>query len=216
MARKTKAEAQITRDQLLDAAEHLFQQRGVSRTSLQHIADQAGLTRGAIYWHFKDKGELFSAMMERVTLPFEEIIDQLRQDGSHSPLTRLRQILLQGFRRIQTDEHTRRVFEIACHKVEIIDEIRAVMDRREDCRREFLNMIEDELTQAVAAELVRPDLNPRMAARALHGMLDGLIYNWLLDQGDHDLVAVGQQGYDIFVAGLQACAAVPADPAVAP
>ena len=96
MARKTKADAQITRDQLLDAAEFLFQERGVSRTSLQQIADQAGLTRGAIYWHFKDKGELFCAMVDRVHLPFEEIIEQLQQDASHSPLTRLRQIMLRG------------------------------------------------------------------------------------------------------------------------
>ena len=49
MARKTKADAQITRDQLLDAAEFLFQERGVSRTSLQQIADQAGLTLSLIH-----------------------------------------------------------------------------------------------------------------------------------------------------------------------
>ena len=117
MARKTKADAQITRDQLLDAAEFLFQERGVSRTSLQQIADQAGLTRGAIYWHFKDKGELFCAMVDRVHLPFEEIIEQLQQDASHSPLTRLRQIMLRGLSHIQSDAHTRRVFEIVTQKV---------------------------------------------------------------------------------------------------
>ena len=71
MARRTKADAQATRSSLLDAAEQLFQARGVSRTSLNDIALAAGTTRGAIYWHFKDKADLFNAMMERVTLPLE-------------------------------------------------------------------------------------------------------------------------------------------------
>ena len=71
MARRTKEEALATRHRLLDAAEVLFQAQGVSQTSLQQIAQQAGATRGAIYWHFKDKADLFNAMMDRVTLPLE-------------------------------------------------------------------------------------------------------------------------------------------------
>ena len=71
MARRTKEEALATRHRLLDAAELLFQAQGVSNTSLQQIAERAGATRGAIYWHFKDKADLFDAMMERVKLPLE-------------------------------------------------------------------------------------------------------------------------------------------------
>mgnify|MGYP000926718169 CR=1 FL=1 len=55
MVKKSKADAELTRQHLLDAAELLFLERGVSRTSLQHIATAAGATRGAIYWHFKDR-----------------------------------------------------------------------------------------------------------------------------------------------------------------
>ncbi|MBA4253114.1 MAG: TetR family transcriptional regulator, partial [Comamonadaceae bacterium] len=51
MPRKTKAEAELTRQRLLDAAELLFLERGVSRTPLHEIAAAAGATRGAIYWH---------------------------------------------------------------------------------------------------------------------------------------------------------------------
>jgi transcriptional regulator, TetR family len=47
MARRTKADAQTTRNNLLDAAEQLFQSRGVSHTSLNDIATAAGTTRGA-------------------------------------------------------------------------------------------------------------------------------------------------------------------------
>jgi TetR/AcrR family acrAB operon transcriptional repressor len=203
MARKNKADAQITRDHLLDAAEYLFQKQGVSRTSLQQIAEQAGMTRGAIYWHFKDKAELFHAMLERVHLPFEEIIEHLQQDRSHSPLSRLLQIMTQGLTRIQTDDRTRRVFEIVCLKVESTEEMHAVITRREESRRNFISMIETEITTAIASEQVRTDLNPHLTALAFHSMLDGLIYNWLLMPTDFDLMAAGQLAYDIFAIGLQ-------------
>ena len=65
MARRTKEDALVTRDLLLDAAERVFQRRGVSRTSLQEIAQEAGLTRGAIYWHFENKADVFDAMLQR-------------------------------------------------------------------------------------------------------------------------------------------------------
>ena len=71
MARRTKEEAQETRGRILDAAESVFHEKGVAHSSLAEIAQVAGVTRGAIYWHFKDKADLFEAMMDRVTLPLE-------------------------------------------------------------------------------------------------------------------------------------------------
>ena len=75
MVRRTKEEALETRNLLLDVAERVFNEKGVSRTSLADIAEAAGLTRGAIYWHFKNKSDLFDAMMERVTLPLEQLVE---------------------------------------------------------------------------------------------------------------------------------------------
>ena len=69
MARKTKEEARETRNRILDAAEQVFQRQGVSRTSLADIAGEARVTRGAIYWHFKNKADLYDAMIKRVLAP---------------------------------------------------------------------------------------------------------------------------------------------------
>ena len=73
MARKTKLEAQETRNSLLDAAELLFQERGVSRCSLQDIAQAAGVTRGAIYWHFSNKADLVQALLDTLHEPLDEL-----------------------------------------------------------------------------------------------------------------------------------------------
>src|SRR5690606_1136788 len=77
MARRPKADAEPTRCRLLDAAERLFHDQGVARTSLDDIARAAHVTRGAIYWHFRDKHHLFDAMQARVVLPQEHVFEAL-------------------------------------------------------------------------------------------------------------------------------------------
>lgn len=61
---KTKEDALITRQNLLDAALDCFMESGYNQTSLNMVALRADYTRGAVYWHFKDKAALFRAVYE--------------------------------------------------------------------------------------------------------------------------------------------------------
>mgnify|MGYP003694060425 CR=1 FL=1 len=90
MARRTKIEAAATRGALLDAAERVFRERGVARTSLAEVAASAGVTRGAVYWHFRDKAELFEALCERVQLPMEAMLASAGEIRQKDPLGALR------------------------------------------------------------------------------------------------------------------------------
>ncbi|WP_321495827.1 TetR family transcriptional regulator [uncultured Desulfobacter sp.] len=63
MARRTKKEAQKTRQQILDAALKICSEKGYSKTTFVDIANEIGLTKGAVYWHFKTKPELLAAMI---------------------------------------------------------------------------------------------------------------------------------------------------------
>ena len=96
MVRRTKEEALETRNRILDAAEAVFHARGVARPSLADIAEAAGVTRGAIYWHFKDKSVVFAAMCDRVNLPVEALCAPERLDrkstrlnSSHTDISRM-------------------------------------------------------------------------------------------------------------------------------
>jgi TetR/AcrR family acrAB operon transcriptional repressor len=142
MVRRTKDEALATRHSILDAAELLFQQHGVSRTSLQHIAQAADLTRGAIYWHFKDKADLFNAMMERATLPLEESLDAVPPEDIADPLAFIEERFAEALRLTVHHAPTRRVFEIATHKVEYVDELLAVRERHLLNRNQCLGQVE--------------------------------------------------------------------------
>ena|SRR5258708_944658 len=61
-----KAQAAATREELLAQSLALFAKRGVSNTSLDDVATAAGVTKGAIYWHFRNKDELFQAILDRI------------------------------------------------------------------------------------------------------------------------------------------------------
>ena len=85
MARRTKEEAEQTRQALLDTALRLFSERGIGQTSLKDVAAETGVTHGALYWHFKNREDLVHALYERSRLPLDELqLEQMqaaRQDG---------------------------------------------------------------------------------------------------------------------------------------
>ena len=68
MKRKRKTQAQRreeTRELVLAAAARVFAQRGFHATSLDAIAEEAGFSRGAVYYNFADKEELFLELLDR-------------------------------------------------------------------------------------------------------------------------------------------------------
>ncbi len=208
MARRTKEEALATRHKLLDAAEHLFQVQGVSRTSLQDIARHAGATRGAVYWHFKDKADLFNAMMERVTLPLEELFiredagTESANDPSINPLGRIQRATTNALTQITKDAQTRRVFEVATHKVEYVEELQAVRVRHLAVRNGFLNRFEQSIDIASRQKNLKLAMPAPVAAQGFHALIDGLIQNWLLDPQAFDLLEVGQCAMNVYLVGL--------------
>lgn len=202
MTRCTKEEALQTRDSLLDAAEVVFDARGVLGASLQEVAETAGVTRGAIYWHFQDKVDLFNAMMDRAILPFEQHWLVASPDDATDPLRRLHDVLCDILRRTATDARLQRVLGISTQKVEYVGELNGIRERHLRVRDQALRRIEVLLRLAAKAGDLAPGVAPKGAARALHALVDGLIGNWMLDQKAFDLRRVGRTAIDQLLMGL--------------
>lgn len=203
MARRTKEEAAATRDSILDAAEQLFVEQGVSRTTLQHIATAAGVTRGAIYWYFDDKGALFNAMMERATLPFECAFSVLECSGGADPLRDMRTFILEIFRVTEQNPQARRVFEIATLKVEFVDELDAVRVRRSQSQKEWMARVESLLTLAREKGQIHGAVPTHVIALGLWSMMDGLLRNWMFEPESFGLLDTGAQILDTLLRGLR-------------
>ncbi len=165
MARRTKEDAQETRNSILDAAERVFFEKGVSRTSLADIAQVAGVTRGAIYWHFANKGDLFTAMFDRVLLPLDELKAATVDPAEADPLGRLMELCTTCLRSTANDPRRRRVFDILFLKCEFVEEMGPVMARHQNNMREGLARVASGLRNAVG--------KGQFAARSRYGTRGG-------------------------------------------
>ncbi len=203
VARRTKEDAEETRHQLLEAAQRVFAQKGVSRTSLQDIAQAAGVTRGAIYWHFKNKAELFNAMMDSAILPMEQTMQQLGHDAAQDPLAELEWAMLQTLHSIESDARTRAIFEVATLKVEYVDELLAVKERHVQCYLDGTQQMQRSLEEAAARRGVTLPMSPTVAAHGLHALMVGLIHTWVLNPDAFKLVWVSKTAIRTYLSGLR-------------
>lgn len=181
MARCTKEEALQTRARVLEAARTVFRERGVSRATLDDIAKAAGVTRGAVYWHFANKGEVLQAMFDEVSIPLiDRLDDTLLLDPHTDALGRVRNFLLQLIGSIQRDERLLAIMEICEFKCEFVQERAADLEEW----RLHINDLQGKLTStyeiAQREGSLRPDLSPALAAWDTQCFLAGLIRLWLL------------------------------------
>ena len=180
MPRRTKEEAQQTRETLIEAAEVVFHRKGVSASSLNDIAKEAGVTRGAVYWHFKNKHDIFQAIVDRLLAPLDALHDQIEDPSEPDPLSRFRELLEYLPLEIARDPRRSRGFEIAFLKCEQT-EANAVLNERH--RQNYLDgseRIRKALEAAVNKGQLPADLDIERGVAHLHIQLTGIIYLWLV------------------------------------
>lgn len=198
MARKTKAEAAATREALLHAAEEVFFAKGVARTSLEQIARHAGLTRGAVYWHFKNKGDLFMALVEQVRMPFQSLMEEVNKaDTEISPLESIRLACHAGLVRLEQPSY-QRILSILLHRCEFFSDINPLEMQDKignECFEEMLSVFE----LAQQQQLLRKDLSPTLATRMMQTMLGGLFHDWLRNP---DAYSIRERGGELIDASI--------------
>ena len=200
MARKTKEEAAATRESILDAALACFHEHGVAGSSLAAIGERAGVSRGAVYWHFKDKVDVFSSMLARICMPFDEICDG--QYGNLSPLARVRRSIVAVFESMEGDERRRKIFDTALFKMEYVGELESLRARHLENSEQSQAQFARDLEAAARAQSIGLVMSPREAALGLHSLFVGLIHAWVLDGGSFSLVTIGRMSVDAYLSGL--------------
>lgn len=196
MAKRRKEEAQETREAILDAAITVFHARGVARPSLTEVAELAGVTRGAVYGHFRNKADLFTALADRVRLPAETLGEADAERCRHDPLGELRARWLTLFREVARNEQWRLILEIIFHRCELVTESGEIRERLMQGHAEGNERIAKLLKRAVDKGQLAKDLDVKAAAPLLHGALVGVLQDWLLQPDAYDLAAVGERYVD--------------------
>lgn len=189
MARKTKEQALETRSQIIDAAIARFSEHGVSATSLADIAQAAGVTRGAIYWHFKNKADLLNEIWAQSESGMEDLELEYQTKYPGDPLSVMRAMLNYVFEATVRDQRRRSLMEIIFHKCEFVGEMATLQMVQQKLNLECYEKIEEVLRGCIEQGQLPAELNTRRAAVMMRGYVSGIMENWLFMPESFDLAA---------------------------
>lgn len=195
--KKTRQQRALeTRERILDCAIEVFYERGVARPSLTDIAKLASVTRGAVYGHFANKVDLFSALCDRVRLPAEAIGAIDPDSCDNDPLGKLRSLWLYLLSRVASDPQWRKILDIIMHRCELVPESGQIKQRLHLGHCEAIARETELLRRAVALKQLPADLDVEAAVPLMHAALVGVLNTWLLFPDTFDLAEQSERYVD--------------------
>jgi TetR/AcrR family acrAB operon transcriptional repressor len=200
--RRTREEAERTREELLRAALSVFSARGYAATRLEDVAREAGVTRGAIYWHFGSKARLYDTLLEEYGGRIESVVGEaVAEGGTVGEL--LERVFVRQLALIEDDRELRAMMELALFKTEVTPQLQEGRRRRIRAGRELIAQIAGAIREGMASGELRTDLDPLDAARAFLGFENGIVQLWLASPRDFSLKASAPAFAEILLAGLR-------------
>jgi TetR/AcrR family acrAB operon transcriptional repressor len=201
--RKTKEEAAVTRQRVLEAALKVFSQQGYSATTLEAVAEAAGVTRGAIYWHFQGKAELYNTLMETLATRSAALVEQAIGERG-TVLEVLRRIFVRHLALVEDDPDLRALAELRLFKTELAPELIPGRNQQTEAGLQTLAQLTEALAEAAAQGEVRADVPPEQLASAFMALQNGAIQLWLLAPKSFSLKRSAEAWAEVLFDGLRA------------
>lgn len=206
--RRTREEAAATRLAIMEKGLELFSEQGVAATRLSDIAKSAGFTRGAIYWHFRNKWDLFDAICEHYSQPFKQLSDASLSDQEQDPLGKLRELLVSILQKIEVDLSFRRMMLMFIRESSGIGECEV-----SDPVARFMNYQHQRRLSVIRNGIRRGQLpvnvDPEAASWLIKAMVDGFVSSWLQRASYFSISSNADVFVDTVIASLSALQPVP-------
>ncbi|WP_338149863.1 TetR family transcriptional regulator [Kaistia nematophila] len=206
--RRTKSQSEETRQRILDAAETVFIEIGVAGASLERIAAEAGVTRGAIYWHFANKQELLTAIFARA---YDQHVNGLARtfEDASDPLRAVLDWALSVIELFGTDEHTRTVYRITVTRCEYLSEMQEAYTLQRSMHDTMVENFRLAFERASEAGQLAPGWTATTASTTLHCFMSGLLDNWLRFDFDVEVAKTLRMALESLVESFRRDAACP-------
>jgi AcrR family transcriptional regulator len=171
--KRTKADAELTRETLLRAALEVFTDKGFERSTLDDIAQTAKVTRGAVYHHFKNKAEMYQTLLLETSSKSVNLIPQAISEGG-SFLEIIERIFTRQLAQLDSvpEARAKALFALRGDYKAIESVTQAISERQQ----ETWGLLIRSFAEAQAASEVRSDLAPRDVARAFVALQNGLLH----------------------------------------
>jgi AcrR family transcriptional regulator len=199
----------VTRQNILDAAVQVFLKHGFQRSAMQDVAERAGVTRGAVYWHFRNQLDVLEALLDVTQLPWQVLRPLPRPLLGSTPVAPLRQALarmaIAPLTCLEGSVPAQQLMRIVGEVNEPDSGARLgarLTSRLEADRAAGLHCLQMALAQTAASGALRPGTDPASAALGLFVLVDGLMHQWLRQPTAFRLTEVGTQAVQSHLAGL--------------
>ena len=160
----TDSERAAIRERLLAAGKDLFARRGIRATTVEQLAREAGISKGAFYLFYPSKETLFFALVEEVETEIQSRLEQQVSAAPHDALRLLLRASLQA-----RDENP--LFDVA-----ISEEAVAVMRTMSPEDQEAFLRRDVEMTEAIAAHLAAAGASITVSPAVLAGLLRAMVF----------------------------------------
>lgn len=180
--RRTKEEAEKTRQTVLEAALTLFSRDGYSLTTLSRIAREAGCSRGPIYWHFQNKDDLYEAVLGYSQEPLESLVDEC-WNMVDRPVAAMEHFLGQWLSLLANDRRYRQSFEILLNKTELTDAMSRTLKRERALTRSIVALFGELAGKALEQGQLKSDEQPGDLGLLCYTFLMGITQTWLFAPG---------------------------------
>lgn len=176
--RRTKEDAARTRAGVLRAALAVFSEKGYGSATLEDVARKARVTRGAIYWHFSGKADLYNALIQEHSAPHRAVVEEeVARGGTVAEV--LRRIFVRQLALVESDRQLRAMMELALFKTELSDEIQPGRRKRIRAGHALIAELAGAMRAGIREGSLRKDLDPETAARAFLAFQNGVVQLWL-------------------------------------
>lgn len=200
--RRTKEEAAVTRATVLKAALSVFSAKGYAAATLDDVAAAAKVTRGAIYWHFNGKADLYNTLIEEMSARGASVVQQAVAEGG-TLIDILRRVFISQCALIEDDKEARAVMELALFKTGLDPELQAGRKKQIESGNALIAGIADAMKMGISQGVLRDDLDPTDMARAFLAFENGAIQQWLASPKSFSLKKSAESFSEILIKGLQ-------------
>ena len=199
--RRTKEDAEATRNDVLRAALQVFSEKGYAAATLEDIADRAGVTRGAIYWHFDNKADLYNQSLEEFSKLSSQIVARAIEAGGSMPAI-LKRIFVDLLHAVEHNRELRAALELELFNTGRIPELVEGRQKQLAAGEQLLVGMAQAMEQGIAAGSLREDIRPLTLARSFLAFQNGVIQLWLLEPGSFSLASEAEAMAEIYLNGI--------------
>lgn len=185
--KRTKEESEKTREDILNAAVQIFSEKGVAQSTLDEIAKAAHVTRGAIYWHFENKTQIFDALHERLHRPLIDMILEDLEKDHPEPLTQLRDLCLQLFLDLKKDVQKRQALILFMMKCNYSGDLASYKDKHREKKAESMRLFKRYIEKAKKAGKLRAEADPELLTQCISCFMKGILFEYLDNPGGFDI-----------------------------